>query len=204
MPVSCCSRICVTLLSRVAADAPGIGCTDVDLGRRDVGILGDRQRDDCADAHQHDDDRDHPGEDRAIDEDLRHSLAAAAAAAVRLHLSRPGGALTRCGAVAGTALICAPSLRFAVPCVITFSPGARPPVTTQLVPIVPLGLTPFAGPRDCPAHDEQCRIALRVARDGLLRDEDCGGLNRLGELRRHVHARKQDRLRVGKAGADRH
>jgi hypothetical protein len=32
--------------------------------------LGDGQGDDRADTHQHDDDRDHPGEDRAIDEDL--------------------------------------------------------------------------------------------------------------------------------------
>src|SRR5205085_12424479 len=51
-----------------------------------------------------------------------------------LFIAPGAGALIRCGALAGTGLICAPSLRLAVPCVMTFSPGARPPVTTQLEP----------------------------------------------------------------------
>ena len=57
----------------------------------------------------------------------------------------------------------------------------------------------IAGP-----DDPQGRIALRVARDRLLRHEECGGVDRLGESRRHEHARKQERLRVGEAGAERH
>src|SRR5690348_11660702 len=49
-----------------------------------------------------------------------------------IRFSAPGGgAWTFCGALAGTALIGAPSRKFAVPWVITFSPGARPWVTTQ-------------------------------------------------------------------------
>ena len=103
-------------------------------GRRDVGVLRDRQRDDRADAHQHDDDRDHPGEDRAIDEDPRHALSQPRAEPRAPFIAPGGGALTFCGALAGTGLIGAPSLRLAVPCVMTFSPGARPWVTTQYCP----------------------------------------------------------------------
>ena len=84
MPVSFCSITCVTLLSSVAAEAPGIAGANVDLGRRDVGILRDRQREDRADSAEHDDDRENPGEDRSFDEDPRHRRLAAA-----LPLHRP-------------------------------------------------------------------------------------------------------------------
>ncbi len=47
----------------------GIARADVDLGRRDIRVLFDRQLGQRADAEQHDDDRQHPGEDRPIDED---------------------------------------------------------------------------------------------------------------------------------------
>jgi hypothetical protein len=48
-----------------------------DLRRGDVRVLRDRQTEDRAHAAEHDDDRDHPGEDRAIDEDSgEHGLLA--------------------------------------------------------------------------------------------------------------------------------
>ena len=45
------------------------GCADGHLRRRDVGVLRDRQAHDRTDAAEHHDDREHPGEDRAIDKD---------------------------------------------------------------------------------------------------------------------------------------
>ena len=45
-----------------------VGCVDVDLWRRNVGVLSDRQLRDRRDADQHDDDRDHPCKDGSIDE----------------------------------------------------------------------------------------------------------------------------------------
>ena len=54
-----------------------------------------------------------------------------------------------------------------------------------------------------PDH-EQGRIALRIAGHCLLRHEDCRGLDRLRELRGHIHARQQDRLRIWEARANRH
>src|SRR3546814_2632298 len=51
----------------------GIGGADIDLRRRDIGILLDRQREERADAAEHDDDRQHPGKDRAVDEKTRHA-----------------------------------------------------------------------------------------------------------------------------------
>ncbi len=49
----------------------GIGGLDVDRGRGDGRILGDGQIVDGEAAHQHDDDGNHPGEDRAIQEEFR-------------------------------------------------------------------------------------------------------------------------------------
>src|SRR3546814_19241037 len=46
-----------------------IAGADVDLDRGDIGILLDRQRKDRAQPAQHDDDRQHPGENRSVDED---------------------------------------------------------------------------------------------------------------------------------------
>src|SRR3546814_7726245 len=46
-----------------------------DLRRRDVGILRDRQEGNRDDARQHDEDGDHPGEDRTVDEEVRHCRA---------------------------------------------------------------------------------------------------------------------------------
>ena len=50
----------------------GGGHADRDLRRRDAGVLRDRQRGDGERARQHDDDRDDPGEDRAVDEEVDH------------------------------------------------------------------------------------------------------------------------------------
>src|SRR3546814_18319115 len=49
-----------------------IGGADIDLRRRDVRILLDRQRKERADAAEHDDDRQHPCKDRTVDEKTRH------------------------------------------------------------------------------------------------------------------------------------
>src|SRR3546814_17331319 len=51
----------------------GIGGADIDLRRRDIGILLDRQRKERADAAEHDDDRQHPGKDWTVDEKKRHA-----------------------------------------------------------------------------------------------------------------------------------
>ena len=55
------------VLDRLGRGA-GIGRADIDLRRRDVGILLDRQRKKRARSPQHDDDRQHPGKDRPVDE----------------------------------------------------------------------------------------------------------------------------------------
>ena len=114
MPVSCCSRTWVTLLSRVAAEAPGIAGADIDHVGATSGYWATGSVSDRADAREHDDDRDHPREDRAIDEDLRHALAAAP---FGVHLFQTSGRRRldplRCDRRTG--LIGAPSLRFAVP-----------------------------------------------------------------------------------------
>ena len=49
-----------------------IAGADVDVGGRDIGILLDRQRQQRADPAKHHDDRQHPGENRPVDEDARH------------------------------------------------------------------------------------------------------------------------------------
>lgn len=60
---------CVALLSRVSAEAPGIVRPNVDLRRCYVRVLSDGQGEDRANAAQHDDNRQHPCEDRPFDED---------------------------------------------------------------------------------------------------------------------------------------
>ena len=184
----------MTLLSRVSAEAPGIGRADVDLGRRDVGILRDGKREDRADAHQHDDDRDDPGEDRPIDEDPRHRPSRRASACIAF-IAPGGGALTRCGAVAGTGLIWAPSFRLAVPCVMTFSPAARPCGDDPVGPLRAVGDDRPLDRAIARTDDEQCGIALRIAGDRLLRHEERRRIDRLRESRGHEHARQQQRLR---------
>jgi hypothetical protein len=52
----------------------GIVCGDPHRGRRDLRVLRHRKRGDRQDAGKHDDDGDHPGEDRPIDEKARHVL----------------------------------------------------------------------------------------------------------------------------------
>src|SRR3546814_16183609 len=51
----------------------GIGGADIDLRRRDIGILLDRQRKERADAAAHDADRQHPGKAWTVDEQPRHA-----------------------------------------------------------------------------------------------------------------------------------
>ena len=72
MPVSCCSMTWMTVRSTVSALAPGIHGADRHLRRRDVRIGLGRQRADGEHAAQRDEDRDDPGEYRAVDEKLRH------------------------------------------------------------------------------------------------------------------------------------
>src|SRR3546814_19757294 len=55
----------------------GIGGADIDLRRRDIGILLDRQRKERADAAEHDDDRQHPGKDWTVAEKTRHAALSA-------------------------------------------------------------------------------------------------------------------------------
>src|SRR3546814_6791689 len=64
------------VLDRVGRRA-GIGVADIDLRRRDIGILLDRQRKERADAAEHDDDRQHPGKDWTVDEKTRHAALSA-------------------------------------------------------------------------------------------------------------------------------
>src|SRR5205085_6269225 len=117
------------VLHRLGRSA-GIGRADVDLWRGDVGILLDRESDDRAHPHQHDDDRDHPGENRAIDEDPRHQPPLAAPRPAPPP-AWPLAGWSRCGALAGTGRTAMSGFKFAVPWTITLSPGARPWVTTQ-------------------------------------------------------------------------
>ena len=56
------------VLQRLRGGA-GIAHVDADRGRRDRGILAHRQREDREAARDHDDDRDHPREDRTVDEE---------------------------------------------------------------------------------------------------------------------------------------
>ena len=72
MPLNCCSMTCVTVLCTVVGRGARVSCRDRDGGRGNARILRDRQSRDGERARQHDDDRQHPGEDGAIDEEIDH------------------------------------------------------------------------------------------------------------------------------------
>ena len=50
-----------------------IGDVDRDGGRGDGGVLRNGEGTNCERTRDHEDDGDHPGEDRAIDEEFRHN-----------------------------------------------------------------------------------------------------------------------------------
>ena len=60
-------------LSQHLGRCAGIGRADADRGRRDLGILGDRQRALYENARDGDDDRQHSSEDRPVDEEVREA-----------------------------------------------------------------------------------------------------------------------------------
>ena len=69
-PLTCCSIGAATVSSTSWALAPGIAGRHLHGRRRDVGILGDRQHEHGQRAGQRDDDRQHRGEDRPVDEEV--------------------------------------------------------------------------------------------------------------------------------------
>ena len=69
MPVSDCSMTCVTLFCSVSADAPGKFARTETCGGAMSGYCAIGSAHDRADAAHHHDDREHPGEDRPVDED---------------------------------------------------------------------------------------------------------------------------------------
>src|SRR6185295_505015 len=74
-------------------------------------------------------------------------------------------------------------------------------------PILPLHAVGDDDPLDhavAGADHEQRRIALGIAGDRRLRHEEGAGVDRLGEARGDEHARQKHRLRVGEAGAEGH
>ena len=86
----------------------------------------------CQQATDGDQDRDQPGEYRAIDEELRHRrvlLISAAPGDGAAAGSWPGA--FGCGACAATAFAGAPGCTFCRPETMTWSPSAMPPVITQ-------------------------------------------------------------------------
>ena len=111
--------------------------------------------------------------------------------------------MTFCGALAGTGLICAPSFKFAVPWVITFSPAARPCGHDPVGALSALGddrplHRPIARPDDeqvalpCGSRVTAC-CGTRKA-DVSIACANCAVTNMPG---------KQNRLRIGKARAQR-
>ena len=161
----------------VCGRGAGIAGADVDLGRRDVGILLDRQREDRAEPGEHDDDRDDPGEDRPIDEDPRHRPLAAAAP--RPPAGRAAGlaaAPSFAARSAGTGRIGAPVLRLAVPWVIDLVAGVEPAGHHPVGAEGAVGDDACAARPCCPA-----RRRTRTPRPPMSRwSAGCGTRNALG------------------------
>ena len=91
-PLICCSIGATTVDGDRLGAGAGILAGDVDDRRRDLGILRDRQarEGDAAEDHEHD--RDHRGEDRPVDEEMRDAHARGLSSAFGLRLGRRGAA----------------------------------------------------------------------------------------------------------------
>ena len=118
-------HLCDVLFERLGIGA-GIDHVDRQRRRGDLGILFDRQGAQGDEARQQDAQRDHPGEDRPVDEETRHDQSAFAAGVGAAAL-RPVAALAICTGMPGCSFC-----RFDT---ITRSPGLSPLSTTQLSPI---------------------------------------------------------------------
>ena len=154
---------------------------------------------------EHDDDRDHPGEDRAIDEDPRH-----APSAPRLALASPSWLARRrrldasAARSAGTGLTGAPSLQVRsalrdhlfAGCEALRSTTQSGPACARRRPCAATALLP--GPTT-----NSVALPLRIARDRLLRHQEGRRVDRLRECGASRTCREAGRLRVGEARAQR-
>ena len=162
----------------------GIRHADRDQRRRDRRILRDRQREGRQPARQHDDDRDHPGEDRAIDEEVDHQRTPAAGAWATRAARHSTGRTVSAGldllsalhdhALAGLDAV-----------------ADQPPIANRAGrlqrPLLDFVLA---------IDDERHGLTACVVRDTLLRDEQPFVVDGLRDERAHVHARQQEAIRI--------
>ncbi len=71
-PLTCSSIGAATVFAHRLGVGPGVDGRHQHRGRRHLGILRHRQREHGHAARQHDDDREHDGEDRTVDEEVRN------------------------------------------------------------------------------------------------------------------------------------
>ncbi len=168
---------------------------DADLRRRDGRILGDRQGLDGQKTRQHDQDGDHPGKDRAIDEKSWHGRSP-----YFVVVGWEAGLAAPSAAPKGTALTWLPGRARWNPSMMTRSPGLQPFVDQPVLADGPVDLDhPRLNLVLGPDHHDH-GLAGGISGHPLLRDQNPLFPDPFLDNAPDEHAGQEQMVRVGKEG----